>query len=535
MTICGMSVHEFKEKARRFHGHLAPGILCGGFMVELALRHIPKNRLHDAISETRACLPDAIQLLTPCTIGNGWMKVMDTGRFAMVFYDKETGEGVRISLNSDGLSAWPAVETWVMKKTPKSEQDKDRLFREIEAAGTGLYKVRNIHVDLRRVSAKKTGIRTCPVCGESFRANTDGICPGCLGETPYTLPAPEINRTPLPVASAIGKPIAHDLTRVIPGKEKGALFRAGTILTKADLAPLKAMGKEHILVAQDTPDDHVHEDEAALTMAPPMAGDGIRHTLQPHEGRIDLVAKTCGVLTTDRKRLFAVNRVPGIMLASRPAFATVSRGEVVAGTRAIPLYLPEAALRQVMAILKEGPLFTVHPFVRKKAAILITGTEVAEGRIEDRFTERITETCGRLRCGVVATAIAPDDRQKIRDAAKNLLLAGADLLIATGGMSVDPDDVTRFGLQDAGLTDILYGAPVLPGAMSLVGRIQDVRVIGVPAGALFFDDSAFDRLLPRLMADMPVSRNDIAAMADGGLLRPNKRRPVETLPVTGEM
>ena len=520
MTICQKPVADYMEMARAFHGHLAPGTLCGGFMVDLATRHLPEDRLYDVISETSACLPDAIQLLTPCTTGNGWMQIVDSGRFAMVFYDKKTGDGVRVALDLSRLSHFPEFEIWALKKKPKKKQDKKRLFDEIRKAGTSVYKVEKVTVDLSRVAGKKTGIRICPICKESFRANTDGICPGCLGEVPFTLPAAPPETATLPVEAAVGKTVSHDLTRIIQGKEKGAAFRAGDVVKKADIAPLKAMGKNRIHINLEAPEGHIHENEAADALADLLCGEGLKKGGAPVEGRIDLVAKSDGVFIHDPESLSSMNRIPGILVAAKKRWHPARRGESVAATRAIPLHLPEAALLAVKKTHKTPPM-RLAPYKLRKVGILVTGNEVVEGRIEDRFCHRISTTCSRLGAGVIATRIVPDDRDAIKHAASDLLLAGAEILVATGGMSVDADDVTRFGLQDAGMTDSHYGCPVLPGAMTLTGRIGNTRVIGVPAGALFYDDSAFDRLLPLLMADLPVTREILSDMAAGGLLSPN--------------
>ena len=183
-AIRGRSLEEFFERVRAFHGRVAPGVAMGGFMVELAWRAIPVGALCDAIAETRACLPDAIQLLTPCTVGNGWLRVIDTGRLALVVYDKHSGEGVRVALDPARLAEWPMLRDWAMKRTPKSERDEDRILKDIVAAGFSLYRVEPARVDRSRLT-KKDRIFVCPDCGESFRGVAPGRCGYCSGEFPF--------------------------------------------------------------------------------------------------------------------------------------------------------------------------------------------------------------------------------------------------------------------------------------------------------------------------------------------------------------
>ena len=169
---------------REFHGYAAPGVVAGGFMVELVGRQLPAGRLCDAVSETRSCLPDAIQLLTPCTVGNGWLRIVETGRFALMIYDKETGHGARAALDLGRLADWPAVKTWALKLKPKPEQDEAGILAEILKAETRLYKVEMVKVLQSRLLKKKK-IFICPTCGESFRGERRGRCAYCAGETSF--------------------------------------------------------------------------------------------------------------------------------------------------------------------------------------------------------------------------------------------------------------------------------------------------------------------------------------------------------------
>ncbi|MDP3426684.1 MAG: molybdopterin-binding protein, partial [Humidesulfovibrio sp.] len=206
--------------------------------------------------------------------------------------------------------------------------------------------------------------------------------------------------------------------------------------------------------------------------------------------------------------------------ASRHHGVLVEAGKGLAGARAIPLYLSAENYRKAQAVLAAGPLFRVLPLRPAQVGVLVTGSEVFQGLIEDKFAPIIREKVERLGSSVVAEAVVPDDADKIAEAVAGLLAQGADLIITTAGLSVDPDDVTRKGLLQAGLQDMLYGAPILPGAMTLLGRLVSptgtARVMGVPACALFHKATSLDILLPRLLADMELTRRDLSQMAEGG-------------------
>jgi formylmethanofuran dehydrogenase subunit E len=187
-TICGYTIEEYLEKAKEFHGgHLAPGVIIAGFMVDLATRNLPKDILYEVICETSACLPDAVQVLTPCTAGNQWMKIIDVGRFAMTFYDKYTGEGVRVNLDTAKLGKWPALKEWFLKLKPKKEQDTELIIKEILEAGTDILEIRKVSLSPEfMVKRKKKTIGVCPICNEAFRSNEGDVCPACKKKSlPY--------------------------------------------------------------------------------------------------------------------------------------------------------------------------------------------------------------------------------------------------------------------------------------------------------------------------------------------------------------
>lgn len=187
MNICKYSYEEYLDLVKSFHGNLAPGLIIGGFMVDLAMKNLPEGEFFDAICETSVCLPDAVQLLTPCTIGNGWLSIVPFGRFAITLYEKYTGAGVRIYLDTEKLNKWAEVRDWYLKKKKKSEQDVELLFAQIKEAGHGLLSVQKVQVDPGKVRRKKTGpVGFCPVCGEAYPLRDGDSCRNCQGETPYS-------------------------------------------------------------------------------------------------------------------------------------------------------------------------------------------------------------------------------------------------------------------------------------------------------------------------------------------------------------
>ncbi|MDO9262530.1 MAG: molybdopterin-binding protein, partial [Desulfosalsimonadaceae bacterium] len=321
----------------------------------------------------------------------------------------------------------------------------------------------------------------------------------------------------VPLQHAIGRKLLHDVTEIVPGVSKGPLFRKGHLVAEADLCRLQKIGRNSLYVEDDNtaPDGFVHENEAARRFAMALAGEGVVHSMEAVEGKITLFAGRSGLLMVDADRLRAFNRVPGVMGAFRRNFTVVQKGDKLGGTRSIPLYLPEPDCNRAVEALENGPVVRVAAITPLPAGILVTGTEVFNGLIKDRFSGLISAKVKAYGCRVVGSIIAPDDAGAIRDGVHRLLESGAQLIITTAGLSVDPDDMTRRGLIMAGAVDMLYGAPILPGAMTLLARIGSIPVMGVPACALFFKATSFDRLLPRILAGIPISRDDLAEMGHG--------------------
>ncbi len=472
MKIGTHSNEAYVDRVKSFHGGDAPGVILGGIMVQECLDRLPGGILVDAICETRYCLPDAIQLLTPCTTGNGRLRVLDFGRFALCLFDKHTGEGIRVFVDAQKAAPWKEFHDWYLQQVPRKEQDEDVLLAQIREAGPCLLGTTPVKLKPRFIGEKDRGaMGVCPLCREGFPSFDGAFCRACQGETPYE-----------------------------------AALRASADSAQSVPIPPAAAGT-----------DWVHENEAAVAIAQAMAGEGIAIQLPPREGKVNLTAGTAGLLVVDVDRLEAFNLVPGVMCASRHTASVMSEKRVVAGTRAIPLYLSRAAFRDAMSVLSDGPLFHIRPLRPARVGILVTGTELFLGQVEDRFIPIIRNKVEFFGCTVVKTLIVADDRAAIRQGVKDLLDAGAELLVTTAGLSVDPDDVTRQGLEDAGATELLYGAAILPGAMTLLARIGAARIIGVPACGLYHRRTSFDLILPRLLAGIDPTRRELARFGHGAI------------------
>jgi formylmethanofuran dehydrogenase subunit E len=493
-------------------------------MVEAAKARLPEGTLFEAMVESGKCLPDAVQLLTLCSTGNNWMKVKLLGRYAVSLYDKFTGKGYRVAVDRKKLDNWPEIRAWFMKEKPKAEQDTDRLFEEIEQAGDTICSIRPVTVSKKYLGhGHMTTIDVCPVCGEAYPGSDGSICRGCQGEDPYesmegvvcTDDAPDLKV--VPVEQAVGKQAVHDMTGIEPGESKGPVTKAGDVFGIGDVCRLQRIGKFNVYDGEAVPgDEWVHENDAVKAFAKRMAGPGITYDPNPEEGKINFFAEHPGMLSIDLDALSRFNLSPDVMLATRHDGSIMPEGKGVAGTRAIPLYISRDKFSRALTALGHGPVLSVLPLKPAKVGILVTGTEVFQGLIEDKFIPIISSKVIKLGCTVHMTDIVPDEREAITRAAKAMLDGGCELIVTTAGMSVDPDDVTRAALVDAGLHADHYGVPMLPGTMTLVGRLGGAAIIGVPACALFYKTTSFDVILPRVLAGQELRRKDLARFGEGG-------------------
>ncbi|MBI4682957.1 MAG: molybdopterin-binding protein [Nitrospirae bacterium] len=335
----------------------------------------------------------------------------------------------------------------------------------------------------------------------------------------------------VPVDKAVGMILPHDITEIRPGEFKGRAFKKGHIICEEDIEHLKRLGKENLFILE-IKDDEMHENDAAYAIAAALAGKGIRLAGEPNEGKINLVAETDGLLYVNREALLDFNMLGEVMCATIHNNSVVKKGQLVAGTRAIPLVVKKSIVDEAVKIAESiHGVLNVKEIRKPRAGIVITGNEVYHGRIKDAFEPVIRKKIKGLDGEIVGVHFAPDNVKIIEDRIRELIDAGADLIITSGGMSVDPDDVTRFAIRNLGVSEMHYGSPVLPGSMFLVAyletenskfeirnsKLTSVPILGIPACGMYADITVFDLVLPRILAGEKIGRKELAGLGHGGL------------------
>lgn len=314
---------------------------------------------------------------------------------------------------------------------------------------------------------------------------------------------------------AAGRVLCHDLTQIIPGEYKGARFRKGHVVTEEDIPVLLSMGKENLYILE-MDENMLHENDAADILREICQGDNISHG-EVKEGKIELFADTDGVFMLDSERLKSINTIEDIMIATRKGGTSVRKGDKLAGTRVIPLVIDRTKLDLAKQLSGGIPLMKVLPYIMKKASIVTTGSEVFHGRIEDKFTPVLTEKLNAYGIEVIRHITTDDAIDNITEAITKAR-EGADIVLCTGGMSVDPDDNTPGAIKKSGAEIITYGAPVLPGAMILLGYYEDgVPVLGLPGCVMYAKATVFDLIMPRIAAGIRLRRADFISYGEGGL------------------
>jgi molybdopterin biosynthesis enzyme len=321
----------------------------------------------------------------------------------------------------------------------------------------------------------------------------------------------------IPVEAAVGLPLAHDITEIVPGKHKGPVFRRGHIVRQEDVSKLLDVGKRNLYV-MEVENDELHEEDAARRLATAAAGPDLKFT-DPSEGRVNLVAEISGLLKVDAALLYQFNLLGDLMLATLPGNRYVKEGTVVAGTRTIPVVVKAELIQRAEALCKEKPIVSLLPMPPKKVHLVVTGSEVFTGRIKDGFGPVVTRKVGELGSIVESVKLAPDDPDVIAGDIKNAKQSGADVILVSGGMSVDPDDKSPEGIRRSGAKVETHGFPVLPGSMFVMAYLGDIPVMGLSGCVLHDPFTAFDALLPRILAGEKITRSDIMAMGHGGLQR----------------
>jgi hypothetical protein len=318
----------------------------------------------------------------------------------------------------------------------------------------------------------------------------------------------------LPVEQAVGKVLCHDMTRIVPGECKGPAFRKGHIVREEDIPALLEIGKEHIYVLSLEP-GQLHEDEAAVRIAEAAAGPGITLSA-PVEGRVNFIAGP-GLLTVNVQALNRINAIEEIALATLHTGQQITDSRPVAGTRVVPLVVDEKKIQQVENICAQsGPVVQVKPFARLRVGVVTTGSEVYHGRIEDKFGPVVRRKFERLGSTVMGQSLTSDDPGMTRDAIEAFIAQGAEMVVVTGGMSVDPDDQTPASIRATGAEVVTYGSPTFPGVMFMLAYKDDIPIVGLPGCVMYYRASIFDLVVPRLLAGERLTRKDITELGHGG-------------------
>ncbi len=315
---------------------------------------------------------------------------------------------------------------------------------------------------------------------------------------------------------AVGHVLCHDMTQIIPGVYKDARFRKGHIVAEEDIPVLLAMGKENLYVWEKT-EGMLHEDEAALRLRDLCISEHM-HCTEVKEGKVELIADKDGLFEVDTERLCAVNGIDELMIATRHTNTAVHPGDKLAGMRVIPLVIEEEKLERAEQTAGKRPLLRLTPWKLKTAAVITTGSEVAKGLIEDKFTPVVERKLAAFGIRMIRHVLTGDDPERIRAEIVKAHEDGMDLVLCTGGMSVDPDDRTPGAIARSGVKIVTYGAPTLPGAMFCLGYFEDgTPVAGLPGCVMYAKATIFDLVLPRIAAGVALKRSDFVRLGHGGL------------------
>lgn len=318
------------------------------------------------------------------------------------------------------------------------------------------------------------------------------------------------------IEDSVGCILSHDVTKIVPGEFKGRLFKKGHVIREEDIPKLLDIGKEHIYVWKHKK-GQLHENDAAIRVKDLVLGQGCYISEEIKEGKIDFFANTQGIVKINKDLLLKLNLLGEIIVSTIHNNTPVKKGEKIGATRVIPLIIDEKKILEAEKIIKEK-IISVEEIKPKKAVLITTGNEVYKGRIKDAFLPVMKEKLEYYGSEIVKQVILPDNKEMITE---NILKAieedKVDMIICTGGMSVDPDDVTPSAIKDCNGEIVTYGAPVLPGAMFLLAYYKNIPILGVPSCAMYSKRTIFDLVLPRILADEKLSFEDIARFGNGGM------------------
>ncbi|MDY5985418.1 MAG: molybdopterin-binding protein [Lachnoclostridium sp.] len=316
---------------------------------------------------------------------------------------------------------------------------------------------------------------------------------------------------------AVGQVLCHDITQIIKGVTKDAVFRKGHVVTEEDIPVLLSVGKDHLYIWEKD-EKMLHENDAAQILYDICKNEHMRPS-EIKEGKIELIAECDGLLKVDTEKLNRINSLGEMMIASRHGNFPVKSGDKIAGTRIIPLVIEKEKMEKAKEEAGDRPIFEILPFKKRKVGIVTTGNEVFYGRIQDTFTPVIEEKLAEYDTEIIAHEISDDNHEHITARIQKMLDAGADMIICTGGMSVDPDDRTPLAIRNCGARIVSYGAPVLPGAMFLLAYYgeNNIPIMGLPGCVMYAKRTIFDLVLPRVMAGEILEKKDLDLLGEGGL------------------
>ncbi len=319
------------------------------------------------------------------------------------------------------------------------------------------------------------------------------------------------------VEEAIGEMLCHDMTGISESGVKGVRFKRGHIITAADIPALLNIGKSHIFAWEPNADE-VHEDDAALALAEVICGENISYDKKPSEGKIQLNAAVDGLFCLNREALKRINGVPDYTIACLPNYTKVTNNQKLCGLRIVPLVTSRQNVEEAVRIAKASfPIFRVLPYKPLKCGVIITGSEVFYGRIQDKFEPVMQKKLQGYGAEILGFTKCPDDLDMILDAVKRYRSVGAELIFLTGGMSVDPDDLTPTAIRQSGAEVITQGVPMQPGNMLTMAYLENTMLVGVPGASMHFATTSLDVFLPRIFAGLKITKEEIPGYGEGGL------------------
>ena len=318
----------------------------------------------------------------------------------------------------------------------------------------------------------------------------------------------------VPVEKAVGMTLCHDITAMRDGF-KGAAFRRGHRVTEEDIPALLDLGKQNLFVWEENAGE-IHEEDAALRLAALAPVEGAHYT-GPSEGKMLLLADTRGMLRVDTELLRRINSIGDITISTMPDHYPVEEGARLASMRIVPLVTKETQMEEAETLCRGKTLLRLLPYQHRRVGVVVTGSEIYHGRIRDKFEPVVRAKLAKYPADILGVTICDDDISMITSAAQDYLDQGAEMLIFTGGMSVDPDDLTPTAIGRLGADIVTHGVPAQPGNMTLLAYRENIPLLGVPGAAISLPTTIFDVLLPAVFAGEKLTRTDLINLGDGGL------------------